>query len=97
MLIYSQSGETWSDIDTSERLLKVPKQVRDYIISTLDEDEIDNIITDIAEILFGDKWRYGRIKILDSRLVGSRGAKGFGPGNEHEIVKLLLHKAIRDD
>lgn len=97
MLVYSQAGEAWPDIDTSERLLKVPKQVRDYIKSTLDEDEIDDIVTDIADILFGDKWRYGKIKILDSKFVGSRGARGFGPGNEHEIVKLLLHKAIRDN
>lgn len=97
MLMYSQSGEILSDIDTSERILKVPKQVRDYIFSCMSDDEIDSLIYGIADILFGKNWRSGKVKIIDSKFVGSRGARGFGPGNEHEVVKLLLHKAIRED
>src|SRR5205814_2150605 len=41
------------------KLLRVPRQVRDYVRSLMTDDERSEIIHTATELLFGRKWREG--------------------------------------
>ena len=92
-----QSGEWLAIIAPSERILRVPRQIRNYVISNMPKREREDIVKKVAETLFGSDWRYGTLKITKANILSGRGAKTFGPGNEHEIIKHILLKATENE
>ncbi|MEK6743541.1 MAG: hypothetical protein AABZ15_08025 [Nitrospirota bacterium] len=80
--------------DANDKRLCVPRQVRDYLNSTLSKEEREDIVRCSSELLFGDKWREGKVRISRIKSLGGRGARSTGPGNEHAIVLQLLKDAI---
>lgn len=77
------------------RLLRVPKQVRDYVKSLINADEYSSIINKSADLLFGDNWKEGKIKTYQSDVYRMRGARPTGPGNEHTVARYLLWEAVQ--
>jgi tetratricopeptide (TPR) repeat protein len=82
---------------TVPKLLKVPRQVRDYVQSLLSEAEWREFMCAGADLFFGRRWRDGKIRprvvpieyreLLDHR-----------PGNEFAVIHYLLqHSHISKD
>jgi len=101
MPIYTQtkdislSSSTFNDHNI-DKLLRVPRQVRDYVKSQLSDDESLEIIKTSAELLFGAEWRQGNIKMVGSNFFKSHGAKPIELGNEHIVVKSLMWHSIKN-
>jgi hypothetical protein len=78
------------------KLLKIPRQVRDYVQSLLTECEREDFISAGADLYFGHRWRNGKInprsvpveyrEFLDNR-----------PGNEFAVIHHLLHDSKTKD
>lgn len=79
------------------KLLRVPKQVRDYVRSLITDEEYSDIIRRSADMLFGPKWREGKMKLSQMANIGSRLAKPLGPGNEHTVALHLLREALQKE
>lgn len=79
------------------KLLRVPKQVRDYVRSLITEEEYSDIIRRSADMLFGPMWREGKIKLSQMAKLGMRLAKPLGPGNEHIVALHLLREALQKE
>ena len=88
-VVMTSSGGTQH---TAPKLLKVPRQVRDYVQSLLNEKERDDFMVAGADQFFGPRWRDSKIRprvvpveyreLLDNR-----------PGNEFAIIHYLLQQA----
>ncbi|MBI1920952.1 MAG: metallophosphoesterase [Geobacter sp.] len=76
-------------------LLRAPRQVRDYVRSLLSEDEIFEINKVAADILFGQEWRQGKIRMSGTNFFKSNGVKPIEIGNEHIVAKTLIVHAIK--
>jgi hypothetical protein len=74
------------------KILRVPRQVRDYVQLLISESERDEIVSAGAEQFFGRKWREGKIKLRDLP-VEYRDYVSGGPGNEFAIIHHLLQRA----
>jgi len=79
------------------KLLRVPKQVRDYVRSLITDEEYFDIIHRSADMLFGTKWREGKVKLSQKAKLGMRLAKPLGPGNEHTVALHLLREALQKE
>ncbi len=79
------------------KLLRVPKQVRDYVRSLITDEEYSDIIHRSADMLFGPKWREGKVKLSPMAKLGMRLAKPLGPGNEHTVALHLLREALKKE
>jgi len=77
------------------KLLRIPTQVRDYVLSTLDEKERTHILWRAADLLFGPKWREGKPRIRNANLLGAGSVVSpAGLGNEHKVCCALLRRAL---
>jgi predicted MPP superfamily phosphohydrolase len=76
-------------------LLKVPKQVRDYIKTIISEKEYSIIINRAADMLFGEKWKEGTVRIASTALKQMIGTRSSGLGNEHTVIRKLLWEAVQ--
>ena len=71
------------------KLLKAPRQVRDYIQSLLTDDEREQIVLAGIERFFGKSWREGKIK-LRKIPIGYREYLSSGAGNEFALMHHLI-------
>ena len=71
------------------KVLKVPRQVRDHVRTTLSEDERQRILAAGADRLLGPRWREGILKIK-RQSSEYRDYIGMGSGNEFWILHALL-------
>lgn len=71
-----------------DKLLLVPRQVRDYVRPSIDSREYDDIVSRAAELVFGSEWRDGKLKhqYFKQASVGRR--------NERIILRHLVNEAI---
>lgn len=77
------------------KLLKVPRQVRDYVLSVLTPDERREIVSAGVELFFGRRWRDGKIKLRHPP-AEYREYLGSGAGNEFAIIHHLIMQARQD-
>lgn len=88
------SGEPANHSDL--KLLKVPRQVRDYVNTLISEDDRTDILKRAAEIYLGPKWREGVIKILS--LFHLKENKIYlNYENCQLISKYLLYQSVKND
>jgi len=91
-------GQSGINGQSAPKILKVPRQVRDYIQSILTEDEREEIVFAGLEKYFGRHWRDGKIK-LRGIPIEFRDYLNSGVGNEFYLIYHLINQAIknRDD
>jgi tetratricopeptide (TPR) repeat protein len=77
---------------SSPKILKVPRQVRDFVITWITEEEYREIIAAGADHFFGRRWREGKIKPRTIP-IGYQDYLNSGPGNEFTIIHSLLQDA----
>ncbi|MCE9609610.1 MAG: metallophosphoesterase [Chthoniobacter sp.] len=76
------------------QLLRIPRQVRDYVNSLISDEERDEIIKNSTGLFFGQNWWKGKIR-LRTTLSNAYGQSSIaGPGNEHVVARYLLAKAL---
>ncbi len=75
------------------KILKIPKQVRDYVKSLISEDELVEILKNATTCLFGDKWREGRLKSAEQSPLSHNAS--YDVGNELIISNQLLTQSIK--
>jgi hypothetical protein len=72
------------------KILRVPRQVRDYVRTVIDDAEQIEIVVQAATLLFGRKWRNGAVQFHQNQTQTDR----LGPSNEQIVLKQLLQTAI---
>lgn len=80
--------------DKSDKILKVPRQVRDYVLTLINDNDSTQIINRAVEIFFGDRWREGVIKLLPTKTSSSSNIRIGGYENEHRILHSHLKFAL---
>ena len=78
----------------NQKIIRVPRQVCDYIQSKISEEEYDDIIVRAAEILFGSHWRSGQIKKSSSNALSPDDLINKGPGNKQIVISHLIRKNL---
>ncbi|SFA41319.1 hypothetical protein SAMN04488511_102298 [Pedobacter suwonensis] len=78
------------------KLFRVPKQVRDVINSMITENEKDEILKNGCNLYFGNKWREGSIKSIQSFNLKSP-TRFLNIDNCQLIVRSLLFEAINNE
>lgn len=80
------------------KLLKVPRQVRDYVLTTLPDEHRQQIVSLGIDRFFGRNWREGKIKLRCNTPEYREYAFG-GAGNEFALIQHLISssRAIGDD
>jgi len=79
----------------SAKLLRVPRQVRDYMTSLISADERAEIIKQSTFLLFGRSWWQGKIRLRNALFSSYSLSAIVGPGNEHIIARHLLAQALQ--
>lgn len=80
----------------SAKLLRLPRQVRDYMNSVVSVDERAEIIKESTFLLFGRSWWRGKIKLRNALFNSYSLSAIVGPGNEHVIARHLLAEALKN-
>jgi 3',5'-cyclic AMP phosphodiesterase CpdA/tetratricopeptide (TPR) repeat protein len=76
------------------KLLRVPRQVRDFVNSLISDEERDDIIATSTGLFFGPAWYKGKVRLRNT-LTNAYSQSGIvGPGNEHVVARHLLAKAL---
>ena len=78
------------------KLLKVPRQVRDYVCTLISDEERKQIIVAGADNYFGPRWRTGKIK-LRTLPFEYQEYLNSGPGNEFAVIHDLIVSARTAD
>lgn len=86
-----------SDNKQESSILLVPRQVRDYVNSLLTPEELAGIRYKATDLLFGKKWRDGKLQPRRSLKIAYAESAIPGPGSEHVIALSLLQTAIVDN
>ncbi len=76
-------------------MLRIPRQVRDYVSSLITEEEYSDITYTATDLLFGPNWREGKIKLTKMAQLGMKFAMPIGPGNEHAVAYHLIWAALQ--
>ena len=85
-----------SDDSTQQiKLLRVPRQIRDYVNTLITEAERDTILKLGCDMYFGSKWRSGVIKDIYSSVFGT--SKFLNVDNCHLITNNLMANAVKND
>ena len=87
-----KAGLTIRDDQNAPKLLKVPRQVRDYVQTLLSEEESREIFAAGAERYFGRRWRDGKVK-LRNLPAEYRDYLSSGAGNEFAVIHHLIAQA----
>lgn len=87
------SKKTRSEQDLP-KVLRVPRQVRDYVRSLISDKERGEIMKAATELLFGKRWREGKIHLRDERPSFTGRSETSGIGNEHNVIHYLLSEAV---
>jgi tetratricopeptide (TPR) repeat protein len=82
-------------LNDSGKLLRVPRQVRDYMSSLITDEERADIIRDSTFLLFGRSWWRGKIKLRNALFSSYSLSAIVGPGNEHVVARHLLTEALK--
>ena len=77
------------------KLLRVPRQVRDYVGTLISSEERSDIIRTSTELLFGQDWWKGKIRLRNALFNSYSLSAIVGPGNEHVIARHLLVDALQ--
>ena len=77
----------------SPRLIQVPRQVRDYLNSKLEEGDKEEIIWASMSFFFGQQW-WKKVRLRRTIDNAYSQTALSGPGNEHVIVRLILVRAF---
>jgi len=86
-------GRQLSRVETP-KVLRVPRQVRDLVRSLITESEKSDIIHTSTELMFGRRWREGKIHLRTDRPSLSESANPE-LGNEHIVIRYLLAEALK--
>lgn len=78
------------------KLLRVPRQVRDFVNDEITEEERVEIIKRSGDIYLGSKWREGEIKEINFSVLAINRTY-LNVENIHIITKNILAQAIRGD
>jgi tetratricopeptide (TPR) repeat protein len=90
----SSAGVTMFDA-SSPKLLVIPRQVRDYVQSIMDEDERRAIVERALEVYFGPRWREGEAKLPPTTRLRIREGSIGGTGNAHIVAVWLFRDALQ--
>lgn len=93
-LLSTVGASRHSQVTSSDRLLRVPRQVRDYVESLIPRDERSRIYSSVSESLFGARWYEGKVKLRRAIVLAYRESTVAGPGSELLVAQYLLKTAI---
>ena len=85
----TEAGKSKVIEQAGPKVLKVPRQVRDYVRSLTSAKEREELINAGAENYFGPRWRAGKIK-LRAQPLEYKEYLNSGPGNEYAVIHDLI-------
>lgn len=93
-LLSAASSSRHSQVTSLDRLLRVPRQVRDYVETLIPQEERSRIYGTVSESLFGARWYEGKVKLRRAVVLAYRESTVAGPGSELLVAQYLLKTAI---
>jgi hypothetical protein len=72
-----------------DKILRIPRLVRDYVLSIMTREEREEIVRNVAKLYFSDDWRTGVVRMRRRLAVGTE-ISTHQSGNELAILKSLL-------
>jgi tetratricopeptide (TPR) repeat protein len=72
-----------------DKILRIPRLVRDYVLSIMTSAERQEIVRSVATLYFSDDWRLGLIRMRRRLAIGTE-ISTHQSGNELAILKCLL-------
>jgi predicted MPP superfamily phosphohydrolase len=99
-LIQVRSSTTLIGINRGDedriKVLFASRPVRDYVLSTMSNREIDSLVSKATTLYFGDQWRLGNASLrkLEGALTSDDGSLMENP---HNIVMRLLKGSVTSD
>ena len=79
---------------STTKILRVPRQVRDYVSGLIPAEERNQIFNQAIEALFGSKWYDGKVKLRRTLILAYRDTSLASPQNELIVAQYLLQRAI---
>lgn len=76
------------------RLLRIPRQVRDFVSVRIPPDERTEIFNSALEAFFGRRWHEGKIKLRPAIHNAYQRSSISGPGNELVVIQFLLDRSL---
>lgn len=92
LAVQPQVGGIRASTASTLKLLKAPRQVRDYVLSLMSDGEREGIVRAGIERFFGRAWWEGRIK-LRTIPIEYREYLSHGPGNEFALIHYFITMA----
>lgn len=90
---FNGSKSTRPSLKPATLLIRIHRQVRDFVNISISEDERDIIFNAAAELFFGSNWRNGTIKLNNLHLAIREQLSLNGPGNELVVAQYFLQRA----
>lgn len=78
----------------SPKLIRIPRQVRDYVSTLISADERTKIFNTVSQSIFGERWYEGKIKLRRAIVVAYKQSTIAGPANELLAAQFLLRSAL---
>lgn len=75
------------------KILRVPRQVRDYVQSVLGDSERSELVSAGLDRFFGNEWREGKVRLRQTR-PETRDLMGDGLGNEFALVQYICANGL---
>ncbi|MCF7673827.1 MAG: metallophosphoesterase [Akkermansiaceae bacterium] len=81
-------------LGSSPKLIRVPRQVRDYVLTLISSEERTRIFNTVSHSIFGERWYEGKIKLRRAIVVAYKQSTIAGPANELLAAQFLLRSAL---
>ena len=82
------AGRSTTSTD-GDKILRIPRLVRDNVMSIINNDEREDIISKVANLYFSDDWRIGTVR-MRRRLATGTEISTHQSGNEMSVLKHIL-------
>lgn len=84
----SYNGMSTSYPSAADKILRVPRMVRDYVMAIMSEEERYDLVHRVASLYFSDDWRSGRVR-MRRRLAFGAAISTHQSGNEMTVLRHL--------
>lgn len=93
-LIFREGGNHIAKFESNEPILKVPRQIREYVLSTMTPRSKVEMLYKLFCLYFGENWKTGAIRTSSqNNLTRENDTDATELGNEYELLRQMISAA----